>query len=60
MYACKDRSAATAPKMIRARAEIPQHFQKFALILRRTFPRHAPLRVSDHPPIEAVCKPVSH
>ena len=33
-----------------ARAEIPQHFQKFALILRRTSPRHAPLRVSNHPP----------
>ena len=35
-----------------ARAEIPQHFQKFALILRRTSPRHAPLRVSDHPPLQ--------
>src|SRR5207244_3906558 len=32
-----------------ARAEIPQHFQKFALILRLTSPRHAPLRVSTHP-----------
>ena len=33
-----------------SRAEIPQCLQKFALILRRTFPRPAPLRISDHPP----------
>ena len=33
-----------------SRPEISQRFQKFALILRRTFPRHALLRISDHPP----------
>jgi hypothetical protein len=30
--------------------EISKQFQKFALILRRTFPRHAPHRISDHIP----------
>jgi hypothetical protein len=30
--------------------EISKQFQKFALILRRTFPRLVPRRVSDHPP----------
>ncbi len=33
-----------------SRPEISQHFQKFALILRRTLPRHSPLCVSDHSP----------
>jgi hypothetical protein len=30
--------------------EVPQSFQECTLILRRTFPRHAPHRVSDHIP----------
>ncbi len=33
-----------------SRPEMPQRLQKFPLIFRRTFPRHAPLRESDHPP----------
>jgi hypothetical protein len=28
--------------------EVPQYFQEFALILRRTFPRHAPHHIPDH------------
>jgi hypothetical protein len=31
-------------------SEVPQCFQEFALILRRTFPRHAPHRIPDHIP----------
>jgi hypothetical protein len=30
--------------------EVPQYFQEFALILRRTFPQHAPHRIPDHIP----------
>jgi len=33
-----------------SRPELPQRFQKFALIIRRMFSRPVPLRVSDHPP----------
>ncbi len=33
-----------------SRSETSQRLQKFALILRRTIPLHAPLRVSDHSP----------
>jgi len=31
-------------------SEVPQSFQEFALILRRTLPRHAPHRISNHVP----------
>src|ERR1700680_2741863 len=30
--------------------EIPECLQKFAWVLRRTFPQFAPLCISDHPP----------